>query len=246
VPREAQSKVLLAGIVIALIFRAIFIGVGAMIIAAFSWIFIIFGLFLVYTAISLIRKKDEEDDGKENFLLRFARRFISTTDEYDGSNIRTIVNGKKMFTPLLMVMVAIGCTDVMFALDSIPAIFGLTREPYIVFMANAFALMGLRQLYFLLDTMVKRLRYITQGLAFILAFIGVKMIMEAFHSNELPFINGGNHIEWIPEIPTLVSLGVIILTLVFVFIVSTLKNNSDEKKKALLEENNNSEGNNAK
>jgi tellurite resistance protein TerC len=232
VPREAQSEVLLIGIVLALVFRAILIAVGAVVIAAFSWVFIIFGAFLIYTAISFIRKKDEDEEFKENVILRVAKRFFSTTDSYDGTKVRTVVDGKKMFTPMMLVMVAIGCTDVMFALDSIPAIFGLTREPYIVFMANAFALLGLRQLYFLLDRMVKKLRYITQGLAFILAFIGVKMIMEAMHTNELPFINGGQHIEWMPEIPTLVSLGVIIATLLLVLVASAAKNRSEARAAA--------------
>ncbi|OBB22688.1 tellurium resistance protein TerC [Mycolicibacterium peregrinum] len=211
VPRIYQQQALLVGIILALIFRGIFIALGAVAINEFSWVFYIFGAFLVYTAINLVRDTDHDDDG-DNGVVRFARKHLRTTDQWDGLKLWIHENGKRLMTPMFLVIVALGTTDLLFALDSIPAIYGLTQEPYLVFTANVFALMGLRQLYFLLGDLLKRLVYLSQGLAFILAFIGVKLVLHALHENELPFINGGEPVH-VPEIPTLASLGVIIVTL---------------------------------
>lgn len=214
VPREYQQKVLMIGIVIALVLRGIFIAVGATIIAEFSWVFYIFGAFLVYTAWKLSSSDhDSEEEYHENAFIRFVRRIVPTTQEYVGDRMVTRIDGRTLITPLAIVMLAIGSTDLLFAFDSIPAIFGLTKEPYIVFTANAFALLGLRQLYFLLGGLLDRLVFLSYGLAFILAFIGVKLVIHALHENEVPFINGGEHITVIPEVPTWLSLIVIIVTI---------------------------------
>ena len=221
VPRIYQQQALLVGIILALIFRGIFIALGAVAINEFSWVFYIFGAFLVYTAINLVRDTDHDDDG-DNGVVRFARKHLRTTDKWDGLKLWVHENGKRLMTPMFLVIVALGTTDLLFALDSIPAIYGLTQEPYLVFTANVFALMGLRQLYFLLGDLLKRLVYLSQGLAFILAFIGVKLVLHALHENELPFINGGEPVH-VPEIPTLASLGVIIVTLAITTVASLYK-----------------------
>ncbi|WP_079625265.1 TerC family protein, partial [Mycobacteroides abscessus] len=189
VPRLYQQEALLVGIILALIFRGIFIALGAVAINQFSWIFYLFGAFLVYTAINLARDTEHDDDA-DNAVVQFARKHLRTTDKWDGLRLWVRENGTRLMTPMFLVIVALGTTDLLFALDSIPAIYGLTKEPYLVFTANVFALMGLRQLYFLLGDMLKRLVYLSQGLAFILFFIGVKLILHALHENELPFING--------------------------------------------------------
>ncbi|MBS1695794.1 MAG: TerC family protein [Actinobacteria bacterium] len=221
VPKMYQQQALLVGIILALVFRGIFIALGAVAIENFSWIFYIFGAFLVYTAAKLVRDTDHDDDA-ENKLVKFARTHLQFTDQWDGLRLWIKENGKRLMTPMFLVIVALGTTDLLFALDSIPAIYGLTREPYLVFTANVFALMGLRQLYFLLGDLLDRLVYLSQGLAFILFFIGVKLILHALHENELPFINGGEGVH-VPEIPTLWSLGVIILTLFITMIASLIK-----------------------
>ncbi|ABK76103.1 TerC family protein [Mycolicibacterium smegmatis] len=221
VPRIYQQQALLVGIILALIFRGIFIALGAVAINQFSWVFYIFGAFLVYTAVNLVRDTDHDDDG-DNAVVRFARKHLRTTDKWDGLRLWVRENGKRLITPMFLVIVALGTTDLLFALDSIPAIYGLTQEPYLVFTANVFALMGLRQLYFLLGDLLKRLVYLSQGLAFILAFIGVKLILHALHENELPFINGGEPVH-VPEIPTLASLGVIVVTLLITTAASLYK-----------------------
>jgi tellurite resistance protein TerC len=223
VPRKLQQEALMVGIIIALVLRGIFILLGAAVIERFTWVFYIFGAFLVYTAINLVRHRDEEDEYEENAFIRRMRKVLPITQDYHGSKIRIIENGKKFWTPMIVVFLALGTTDLLFALDSIPAIFGLTKEPFIVFTANVFALMGLRQLYFLLGGLLKRLVYLSLGLAVILAFIGVKLIMEALHTNELPFINGGEHIEWVPEIPIWLSLTVILGVLVVATVASLVK-----------------------
>ncbi|WUI02980.1 TerC family protein [Spirillospora sp. NBC_00431] len=202
VPKHAQHTVLMAGIVIALILRGIFIAVGAAAISTFTWVFFIFGAFLIWTAIGLVRGDDDEFE--ENRLLRWAKRVIPTSDEYDGSRFVTRRGGRRYVTPMAIVMIAIGSTDVLFALDSIPAIFGLTTEPYLVFTANAFALMGLVQLFFLLGGLTDRLVYLGHGLAFILGFIGLKLIFHAMHEYG---------VSWAPEIPIWLSLAVIAGTL---------------------------------
>jgi tellurite resistance protein TerC len=171
--------------------------------------------------------QEDEDEFEENRLIRFVERRFPATKEYHGVKLVVTENGKKLITPMLLVMLALGTTDLLFALDSIPAIYGLTSEPYLVFTANVFALMGLRQLYFLIGGLLKRLVYLSYGLAFLLAFIGVKLVLEALHLNELPFINGGEHIEWAPEIPIWLSLTVIIGTLAVTAIASLLKTRNE-------------------
>jgi TerC family integral membrane protein len=221
VPAAAQQTVLLIGILLALLFRGIFIALGAAAIARFSWVFYFFGLFLLYTAWTLAKHGEgEEGDFKENRILRYVRRVVRTSPDYDGVRLRTAVDGHRLFTPMLVVMVAIGTTDVLFALDSIPAIFGLTKEPYLVFAANAFALMGLTQLYFLLGGLLDRLVYLSLGLAVVLGFIGVKLVLEALHANTVPFINNGEPVAWAPEIPISVSLSVIVGVLVVTTVAS--------------------------
>jgi tellurite resistance protein TerC len=234
VPRKYQQEALLIGIILALIFRGIFIALGAVAINQFSWIFYVFGAFLVYTAITLVRDTDHDDDA-ENRIVKFARTHLTLTDKWDGLKLWIKEDGKRLMTPMFLVIVALGTTDLLFALDSIPAIYGLTKEPYIVFTANVFALMGLRQLYFLLGDMLKRLVYLSQGLAFILAFIGVKLVLHALHENELPFINGGEPLK-VPEIPTLVSLGVIVVTLVITTAASLYKTRVVDKKTEAVDE----------
>lgn len=218
VPRKRQQEVLMIGIILALVFRGVFILVGAQLIESFSWIFYLFGAFLVYTAVTQAFGGDH-GDASDTRLIRFARRHLSVSDEYDGGKLRTTVDGKRMWTPILLVLVAIAATDVLFALDSIPAIFGITDSPFIVYTANIFALMGLRQLYFLLGDLVERLRYLKYGIAFILAFIGVKLVLHALHENELPFLNGGEHVP-VPEIGTVPSLVVIVAAMAIATVAS--------------------------
>jgi tellurite resistance protein TerC len=223
VPREQQQKVLMVGIIIALVLRAGFILAGAAIIEQFVWVFYLFGAFLIYTAVKLLAGEEEEEEYKENVAIRLLRRVVPVSEHYDGARVRTVVDGKRLFTPMLVVFVAIGTTDLLFALDSIPAIFGLTKDPFIVFATNLFALMGLRQLYFLLGGLLERLVYLPIALAAILGFIGVKLIFEAMHENTLPFVNGGHHIEWAPEIPIWLSLTVIIGSLAIATVASLVK-----------------------
>ena len=214
VPRQYQQTALMIGIVLALIMRAIFIVVGAAAINQFSWVFYIFGLFLIYTAWKLAKEgNDDEDEYEENRLVKFAEKRLPATSEWHGTKIIAKENGKRLITPMFFVMLTLGTTDLLFALDSIPAIYGLTQDPYLVFTANVFALMGLRQLYFLIGGLLQRLVYLSYGLAFLLGFIGVKLMLHALHTNELPFINDGEHVEWAPEIPIWLSLVVIIGTL---------------------------------
>jgi tellurite resistance protein TerC len=202
VPAIHQHKVLLFGILAALVLRGLFIAAGAAVIERFEWVFFIFGAFLLYTGWRLaFRKEQDEDEFSENPALRIIRRILPVTEDYHGSKVFTRINGRRYVTPMLVVMLAIGTTDILFALDSIPAIFGLTKEPFLVFAANAFALMGLRQLYFLLGGLLNRLIYLDTGLAFILGFIGVKLILEAAH---------GQGVHWAPEIGIVPSLVVII------------------------------------
>lgn len=221
VPREDQQKVLLFGITFALIARTALIFVGAAAINTWAWVFYIFGLILLLTAGSLIKGElaDAKHDEADNVVVRLAKRFIHTTDHYDGDKLFTMHNGKRAMTPMLLVMVAIGGTDVLFALDSIPAIFGLTQETYLVFTAVAFSLMGLRQLYFLIDGLLDRLIYLSWGLAIILAFIGVKLVLHALHENSLPFINNGEHVD-VVEVSISMSLTVILGVLVITVLLS--------------------------
>ena len=229
VPKEFQQKVLLVGVAIALVARGVFIALGVTIIENFSWVFYLFGLLLFWLAYSQVRGGHDDKDEADSKLIRTLRRIIPTSKDYDGQKLTTKVDGKRLFTPLFLVMVAIGLTDVLFALDSIPAIFGLTQEAYIVFTANAFSLLGLRQLYFLISGLLERLVYLAQGLAVILAFIGVKLLFHALHVNEVPFINGGEPIDWIPEIPIWFSLGFILLTIAVATVLSLAKTRRDAR-----------------
>jgi tellurite resistance protein TerC len=213
VPRSSKHMVLLFGIVIALILRGVFIAIGAAALARFEWLFYLFGAFLIWTASGLLRG-GEDNEFKENALLRWTRRVMPTTNEYHQQRLTVCIDGKRLLTPMFIVMVAIGSTDLLFALDSIPAIFGLTKEPYIVFTANALALMGLRQLFFLLDGLMERLVYLSKGLAFILAFIGVKLVMEAMHTTGL---------HQVPEIPIWISLVVIGVTMLVTVVANLIK-----------------------
>ena len=230
VPRKYQQEVLMVGIVIALILRGIFILLGAQLIENFSWIFYIFGAFLVYTAVRQAFESHDDMEETESGVIRFLRKRIPISQHFDGGKLRTLVDGKKVFTPILVVFIAIGTTDLIFALDSIPAIFGITTDPFLVFTANIFALMGLRQLYFLLGDLIDKLVYLHYGIAFILAFIGVKLVFHALHENELPFINGGQHIEWAPEISTWTSLAVILASMAIATVASLIKIRVDARK----------------
>jgi tellurite resistance protein TerC len=224
VPKRLQQSALLVGIVLALIMRGAFIAVGAAAINNFSWVFYLFGLFLIYTAVKLAREGAEnEDDYEENRLISFAKRRFPVTEEWHGTSLLGKENGRRVLTPMFVVIVALGTTDLLFALDSIPAIYGLTSEPFLVLTANIFALMGLRQLYFLIGGLLQRLIYLSYGLAFLLGFIGVKLILHALHQNELPFVNGGEHVGWAPDIPIWLSLVVIIGTLVVTTVLSLVK-----------------------
>jgi len=237
VPRKYQQTALLIGIILALVFRGIFIALGAAAINQFSWIFYIFGAFLIYTAVHLARQGETDDeDYQENAVIRWAKRALPATDQYNGVKLTVVEKGKRLITPMFIVIVALGTTDLLFALDSIPAIYGLTREPFLVFTANVFALMGLRQLYFLLGDMLRRLVYLSLGLSVILAFIGIKLVLHAMHENELPFINGGEHVEWAPEIPIWFSLGFIVITLGITTVASLRKSRKENGAKPAVED----------
>ena len=216
VPPAHRQRVLLVGVVLALVLRGAFIAAGAAALSAFSAVFYVFGAFLLWTAFSVAREGGAEEgdvEYKENAVLRLVKRIVPSTSDYRGGALSVVEGGRRLVTPMLIVMVAIGSTDVLFALDSIPAIFGLTQDPYLVFAANAFALMGLRQLFFVVEGLLRRLRYLSYGLAVVLAFIAIKLIFEALHTNSLPFINGGEHVAWAPEIPTWLSLVVIVVAI---------------------------------
>ena len=221
VPREDQQKVLLFGIVFALIARTGFILLGAALINSFAWIFYLFGLILLLTAGNMLKPEGEESHTGDNIIVRLARRVLHTTDHYDGDKLFTMHEGRRALTPMLLVMVAIGGTDILFALDSIPAIFGLTQSTFIVFTATAFSLMGLRQLFFLIEGLLDRLIYLSSGLAAILAFIGVKLFLHALHENNVPFINDGEPVP-VVEISTGTSLGVILGVLLVTVVGSLL------------------------
>jgi tellurite resistance protein TerC len=223
VPRVLQQEALMVGIILALVLRGVFIVLGAAVISSFSWVFYVFGAFLVYTAITLVRDRDREEEYEENAVIRRLRRVLPMTDDYAGARLRVARGGRKLWTPLIVVFVALGTTDLIFALDSIPAIFGLTREPFLVFTANVFALMGLRQLYFLLGGLLRRLVYLSLGLAVVLGFIGVKLVLEAVHDNSLPFLNGGRPIEAVPTIPIWLSLTVIVGVLAVATVASLFR-----------------------
>jgi tellurite resistance protein TerC len=220
VPRELQQSALLVGIVLALVLRGIFIAVGAAAINQFSWVFYLFGAFLVVTAVNLARQGEDEGAHGEPRLVRRIRRGLRFSESWNGARLTVRENGVRLFTPMFIVVLTLGATDLLFALDSIPAIYGLTSEPYLVLTANIFALMGLRQLYFLIGDLLTRLVFLSYGLAFLLLFIGVKLVLHAMHENTLPFVNGGQHVSWAPDIPIWVSLVVIVATLAVTTIAS--------------------------
>jgi tellurite resistance protein TerC len=221
VPRADQQKVLLFGIVFALIARTGFIFLGAALINQFAWVFYLFGLVLLLTAGNMLKPEGEENHSGENIMVRIAQKLFRTTDHYDGDKLITVENGKKVLTPMVLVIAAIGGTDILFAVDSVPAIYGLTENVYIVFTATAFSLLGLRQLFFLIDGLLDRLIYLSYGLSVILAFIGIKLILHALHENNVPFINGGEPVNVI-EISTGLSLGVIIGVLLVTVVASLI------------------------
>ena len=231
VPRRLQQSALLVGIVLALVLRGAFIAAGAAAINAFSWVFYVFGAFLVYTAARLAR--DNEADPSEytdSRMVRFLRRRIPSTDEWHGAHVIVRSAGRRVATPMMVVIVALGTTDLLFALDSIPAIYGLTEEPYLVLTANLFALMGLRQLYFLLGGMLRRLVYLNIGLSVLLGFIGVKLILHALHENTLPFVNGGRHVTGAPDLPIWVSLTAIVGIFAVTTVASLVKSGYDARR----------------
>jgi tellurite resistance protein TerC len=230
VPAKLQQTALMVGIMIALILRGIFIGVGAVAINEFSWIFYVFGAFLIYTAVKLAREGESEDDEyEENVLLKWVESRFPATNQWQGTKLFIRLNGRRIITPMFIVILALGTTDLLFALDSIPAIYGLTEEPFLVMTANIFALMGLRQLYFLIGGLLKRLVYLGIGLSILLAFIGLKLILHAMHENELPFVNGGQHISSVPDITIAQSLTVIVSILAITTITSLLKSRKDNR-----------------
>ncbi|WP_344677520.1 TerC family protein [Saccharopolyspora taberi] len=224
VPSIHQHKVLLIGILLALVMRGVFIAVGAALIAKFVWIFFVFGAFLLWTAIGMVRKKDEEEEYKENAVVRWVRKLYPVTEDYHGAKMTKKIDGKRYLTPMFVVIIAIGSADLLFAVDSIPAIFGITQDPFLVFAANAFALMGLRQLYFLLGGLVDKLVYLSVGLAVILGFIGLKLILHALHEYHLVP-------EWL-EINNWMSLGVIVVVLAVTTWASLAKAKKDAAEEA--------------
>ncbi|GAB4083998.1 TerC family protein [Myceligenerans cantabricum] len=223
VPDRHQHKVLVFGIVLALIMRAVFIAVGASLISLFSFTFLLFGLLLFYTAVQLFRHRNEDPDIESNVMVRGARRFLPVSDGYIEGKLFAREGGRRVVTPLFIVLIAIGSVDLLFALDSIPAVFGVTEEAYIVFTANAFALLGLRALFFLVKGLLDRLVYLSAGLAVILAFIGAKLILHWGHVD----ID-----ESIPEIPTALSLGVVLGVLAVVTVASLIKTRGLSEEKA--------------
>jgi tellurite resistance protein TerC len=230
VPRTLQQSVLLVGILIALVLRGVFILLGVTLIDHFSWIFYLFGAFLLYTAVQQLRSSRRETEEQESGAIRFLRRRVPITQRYEGAALTTRRDGRRVLTPILVVFLAIGTTDLLFALDSIPAIFGITQDAFLVFAANLFALMGLRQLYFLLGDLMTRLAYLTWGIAAVLVFIGVKLVLHALHTNRVFFVNGGKPVGWAPEINTLTSLAVIVGAMGVAVVASLVKLRLDEAR----------------
>lgn len=229
VPKRLQQEVLMVGIIIALVLRGIFILLGATLIENFSWVFYLFGAFLLYTAVQQVLSHSNAMEDTESGVIRFLRKRIPITQHYEGTKLHTTVDGKRVLTPVVIVFLALGGTDLVFALDSIPAIFGITQDAFLVFTANIFALMGLRQLYFLIGNLINRLAFLTYGIAVVLGFIAVKLVFHALHTNEVPFINGGNAIQWAPEISTVVSLGVIVVVMAVAVAASVVKLKLDSR-----------------
>ncbi|RAY11334.1 TerC family protein [Actinomadura craniellae] len=225
VPPQYQHEILLFGIAAALVLRAIFIAIGAAAISLFSFTFLLFGLVLLWTALQLIRHRNEDPDIEDNFLVRSARKLMPVSTDFHGGKLFAHENGQRVMTPVLLAFIAIGSTDLLFALDSIPAVFGVTRDPFLVFAANAFALLGLRALFFLIEGLLERLVYLSIGLSVILAFIGVKLILVFLHEDIS---------KSVPEIPTPLSLGVILLVLAATTVASLLhvRKHPEDKAKA--------------
>jgi tellurite resistance protein TerC len=222
VPDEHRQKVLIMGIVLALILRVMFIALGAALLDAFSFMFLVFGLLLVGTAVQLFRHRDQDPSVEDNALVTFARKRLPVSDEYSGGKFVTRIDGRRMATPLFLVLVAIGSTDILFALDSIPAVFGVTEEAFIVFVANAFALLGLRALFFLVTGLLDRIVYLSTGLSLILAFIGVKLVLHWGHLQD----------DGVPEISTVASLVVIAVVLTITTVASVVKTTRDPSSRA--------------
>ncbi len=232
VPEKFQQVALMWGIIIAIVLRGIFIWLGAAAINNFSWVFYIFGAFLIYTAVKLSREGESDDDEyEENRFMTYMERRFPATQDWHGTPLFTRVDARRLATPMFFVILALGTTDLLFALDSIPAIYGLTKEPYLVLTANLFALMGLRQLYFLIGGLLRKLVYLSIGLAVLLGFIGVKLILHAMHENELAFINGGEHVP-VPEVPISVSLAAIVVILGVTTVASLLKTRRDNNPRS--------------
>lgn len=230
VPEKLQQTALLIGIIIAIVLRGIFIALGAAIINSYAWVFYLFGAFLIYTAIKLVSEgRSDDEEYEENRLIAWVEEKFPATSEYHGTALLARIGGRRLITPMFIVILALGTTDLLFALDSIPAIFGLTKEPYLVLTANMFALMGLRQLYFLIGGLLKRLVYLSIGLSVLLAFIGVKLILHALHENHLPFINGGEPVP-VPEVSIGVSLGAIVTILAVTTVASLVKSARDARR----------------
>ena len=227
VPKKYQQEVLMMGILMAIVFRGIFILLGAALIANFSWIFYVFGLFLLAIGLQQFFSGRDDDVQRENKLVGFLKRRLDMTDHYDGIKLQVTIDGRKRWTPILIVLIALGTADLVFAVDSIPAIYGITKSPFIVFTANVFALMGLRQLYFLLGHLIDKLAYLHVGIAFILTFIGVKLVLHALHGNELGFINSGENVSWAPDIGTWESLAVIVTAMAIAVMASLIKLRKD-------------------
>jgi tellurite resistance protein TerC len=223
VPEKYQQEVLTFGIIIALLFRVVFIALGATLLSLFSFMFLIFGLLLIFTAVQLFRHRAEDPDIESNALVRASKRFLPVTDDYIGGKMITRVDGRRVVTPMFIVLIAIGSSDLLFALDSIPAVFGVTDEAYIVFIANAFALLGLRALFFLVKGLLDRLVYLSAGLAVILAFIGAKLVLHWLHTDISTSA---------PEISTGLSLVVIVVVLTVTTVASLLKVRKDPDAKA--------------
>ena len=234
VPRHLQQTALLVGIILALVLRGVFIAAGAAAINAFSWVFYLFGAFLVYTAVRIAGGAEHDaEEYTEGRIVRWIRRRVPSTTQYHDAHVMVRGrDGRRLVTPMLIVIIALGTTDLLFALDSIPAIYGITREPYLVFTANVFALMGLRQLYFLIGGLLEKLAYLSVGLSVLLGFIGVKLILTALHENTLPFINGGEPVTSAPEIPTWLSLVTIVAILGITVLASLVKSRRDARVRA--------------
>ncbi|SDR70987.1 tellurite resistance protein TerC [Agrococcus carbonis] len=230
VPKEMQQRVLMIGILIAIVLRGIFIVVGVQLVESLSWLFYIFGAYLVFVAWKQAFGSEDEAGEKDNFLIRALKRRVNFTDRWVGGKTRIEIDGTRYFTPFLLVILALGMTDLLFAIDSIPAIFSITTDPFLVFACNIFALMGLRQLYFLLGGLLDRLVYLHYGIAAILGFIGVKLVFHAMEANDLPFINGGEPITWVPHIETWHSLLVILVSMVVATVASLIKLRVDAKR----------------